>query len=389
VQDLARTALLARSFLLGTVRRSEEEVADSLQAIGGGLRVTHDADGVTAGGESLARELPSLLDLLGELLTSARYPRRDVEREAARLAEHATLSASQPTAAAADAWARRRYGDHPYGRRFPSADEVRALAPGSLREQHRRRIIPDGAVLVVVGDVSPARALDVVDQHLGAWASRGAPVDVPPPPPAERLPLLLVHRPGAVQANVRLGGDAPSMGDPAYPATQLVEAIFTGLFSSRLTANLREDKGYTYGAYSTHRQQRAGSYLAVGFDVATAVAAPAVVETVHELGRLVTLPPGRDEVDAAAQYLIGTSLLRTASQPGLADALMELLSRGLEAGWLRDNPARLAEVGPAEVLEAARAVLAPSRLVWTVLGDAEALHHPLSQVTEVTTVDGA
>jgi predicted Zn-dependent peptidase len=176
------------------------------------------------------------------------------------------------------------------------------------------------------------------------------------------------------------------MSDPSYAAVQIADAIFTGLFSSRLISNLREDKGYTYGSYSVMRHQRAGSSLAVGVDVATDVAAPALVETLYELGRIVTLPPEPAEVEAAVQYLTGTSVLRTATQSGLADTLLHLLVRGLDVTWLRDHPARLAAVEPEQVHAAAGALWARGNLVWTVLGDAERLHAPLATVTEVTTL---
>jgi predicted Zn-dependent peptidase len=384
--DLARTELLAHSMLLGTDRRSEEQLAETLQAMGGGLRAFGDPDGFTISGESLAPELGGLLDVLGEVLTGATYPRRGVERERARLAEHGRLQLSQPPSAAADAWATRRYGEHPYGRRIPRPDEVLEIAPGSLRGAHGRRITPDGGVLVVVGDVVPGRALDLVERHLGAWTATARNDAVPRSPVLETGPLLLVDRPGSVQANVRFGGDAPDMSDPSYAAVQIADAIFTGLFSSRLISNLREDKGYTYGSYSVMRHQRAGSSLAVGVDVATDVAAPALVETLYELGRIVTLPPEPAEVEAAVQYLTGTSVLRTATQSGLADTLLHLLVRGLDVTWLRDHPARLAAVEPEQVHAAAGALWARGNLVWTVLGDAERLHAPLATVTEVTTL---
>ncbi len=324
--------------------------------------------------------------MLGEVLTGATYPRRGVEREQVRLAEHSRLQLSQPPSAAADAWAARRYGDHPYGRRIPRPEEVLDVAPGSLRGAHRRRITPDGGLLVLVGDVVPARALDLVERHLGGWAATGRADDVRRRPALETGPLLLVDRPGTVQANLRFGGDAPAMSDPSYAAVQVADAIFTGMFSSRLIANLREDKGYTYGSYSVMRHQRAGSSLAIGVDVATDVAAPALVETLYELGRIVTLPPEPAEVEAAVQALSGSSVLGTATQSGLADTLLGLLLRGLDVTWLRDHPARLAAVDADQVHAAALGLLAPSRLVWTVLGDADRLQAPLATVTEVTTV---
>jgi zinc protease len=387
--DVPRTELLARSALLGTHRRSEEQLADDLLGMGGSLRVGGDADGLRFAGEALAPELGSLLEALGEVLVGSTYPRRSVEREAGRFAESAMLSLSQPAAAAGDVWARTRYGVHPYARRITRPDEVLAIPAGSLRALHRRRVVPDGAVLVVVGDVAPARALDLVERHLSAWEPGGRRQEVPPVPAVEVGPVVLAHRPGSVQANLRLGGNAPRLADPSYAATRVADALFAGMFSSRLVANLREDKGWTYSPGSVLRHQRGGSSLTVGIDVATEVAAPALVETLYELGRMVTLPPEPDEVSAAVQYLIGTSVLVTATQSGLADHLLTLLTNDLDVSWMRDHPARLAAVTPDEVREAARGVLSPSRLVVTVLGDADALEGPLSSVTEVTRVEVA
>ena len=272
---------------------------------------------------------------------------------------------------------------------IPRPDEVPEVAPGSLRGLHRRRVTPDGGVLVVVGDLTPGRALDQVEKPLGGWESTARKDPVPRVPAVETGPLLLVDRPGSVQSNLRFGGDAPDLSDPSYAAVQLADAIFTGLFSSRLTANLREDKGYTYGSYSTIRHQRGGSSLAVGVDVATDVTAPAMVETLYELGRIVTLPPQPDEVDATVQYLTGTAALGTATQSGLADTLIHLLMRGLDVSWLRDHPAQAGRGRRRPGPRGGAALLAHHRLVWTVLGDADLLQAPLATVTEVTTLAGA
>ena len=374
--------------LLGTDRRSEEQLADTLQAMGGGLRASGDPDGVTLSGESLAPELGGLLEVLGEVLTGARYPRRGVERERVRLAEHGRLQLSQPPSAAADAWAARRYGDHPYGRRIPRPEEVLEVAPGSLRGAHGRRITPDGGVLVLVGDVVPARALDLVERHLGAWASTSRNDAVPRGArPGDRVRCCWSTAPARCRPMSASAGTRADMSDPSYAAVQVADAIFTGLFSSRLIANLREDKGYTYGSYSVMRHQRAGSSLAVGVDVATDVAAPALVETLYELGRMVTLPPEPAEVDAAVQYLTGTSMLahghpvrprRHPAVPAGPRPRRDLAARPSGAARGRGRRSR----------SRPRRAHCWRPAVWSgrVLGDAERLHAALATVTEVTTL---
>ena len=261
-----------------------------------------------------------------------------------------------------EAWLLRRYGDHPYGREYPTPDQVAEVAPGSLRAAHRRRVVPDGSLLVLVGDLTPARALDQVERALGGWDGPGA-----RDRSAERarrwrpVPLLLVDRPGAVQANLRVGGDRPAASDPSYAggagrgrdvrrlvlvAADRQPARGQGLHLQLATAGS--------GTRAPARRSR------VGVEVATDVAAPALVETLYELGRIVTLPPhGRGAVGGGA-VPHRHPVLGTATQSGLADTLLDLLVRGLGVKWLRDHPARLAEVTPDQVQQAASTMLAPA-----------------------------
>ena len=123
--------------------------------------------------------------------------------------------------------------------------------------------------------------------------------------------------------------------------------------------------------------------------MATEVTAPAMVEALYELGRIVTLPPKDDELEATVQYLTGILALGTATQSGLAETLVDMLIRGKDVDWLQEYPAALAAVNPEEVQAAAAALLAPTSMLSVVVGDAERLDAPLATVTEVTTLAGA
>ncbi len=382
--DLGRAALLERSMLLGTAERSQGELAEALQRIGGSLRVSGDADRLVVAGESLRTGLTELLGLLAEVVTSASYPRQQVEREATRLADQLRRAWSQPGTMADEAWLHQMYGDHVYGREHPRAEEVLEVPAGSLRAAHRRRLLPGGSLLVLVGDLTPARALDQVAAALAGWDTGGRPASVPNVPAVQPGPLQLVDRPGAVQSNLRLGGDAIARSDPSYAAAELANALFGGYFSSRLTVNIREDKGYTYSPRSSIRHGGKASCLLVAAEVATEVTAPALVEVGYELGRMVSLPPSAEEVAATAQYLVGTLALSTATQAGLAATLAVLLADGQDVSWLREHPERLLAVTPGDVHEVAQRMLAPSRLVTTVVGDAERVEDPLSALYDVS-----
>jgi len=375
--DLARAGMLEHTMLLGTAERSQSEIADALQRIGGSLRASSDADRLLLAGESLAAGLPDLLGLLAEVLTSASYPRAEVDREAARLADLLGRRLSQPGVVADERWLRQVFGDHPYGREYPAPDEVLDVSAASLRSAHRRRLVPDGSLLVLVGDLSPARVLDRVEGAMAGWSGDGSPTSVPRVKRFTPGALQLVDRPGAVQSNLRVGGFALPRTDPDHAAQELANAIFAGPFVSRLTQNIREDKGYTYSPRSSLHHNTRASFALLQADVATEVTAPALVEVGYELGRIATLPPSADEVESMAQHLVGVLALSTSTQAGLAATLSVLLAEGLGVDWLREHPQRLLAVTPEQVHEAARRVLAPATRAVTVVGDAALVGDPL------------
>jgi predicted Zn-dependent peptidase len=192
--------------------------------------------------------------------------------------------------------------------------------------------------------------------------------------------LLLVHRPGAVQSQLRLSARAIPRTDPRYPALQLTNLIFGGYFSSRLVENIREDKGYTYHARSYLEFTPAAASLLVDADTASGVTAAALWETRYELGRLGLVPPTADELESVRQYAIGSLLISTSSQSGLASQLITLAGLGLDADWLRGHPARLAAVTAEQVAETALTFFAPTAFTGIVVGDADRLAAQLAAI---------
>ena len=198
-------------------------------------------------------------------------------------------------------------------------------------------------------------------------------------------PLLLVDRPGSVQASIRLGGPAIRREAPDYPALQLANLAYGGYFSSRLVENIREDKGYTYGPHSRISHSAAGSRLVIDADVATEVTAPALLEIWYELGRMATLPITAVELENVRQYAVGSLALSIATQAGLASTLSALIGVGLGLDWLREHPRRLAAVTLEQTFEAARTYLAPSGMLAVALGEAAVIGEPLATLGPVET----
>lgn len=385
----ARASLLADTLLAGTAERSQVRIAEELQGVGAELSVSNDADRLVVSGAVLATGLPTLLDVVADVLTAAAYPQREVRSERDRLTERITVARAQPTVLVNEALHKRMYGNHPYARELPTVEAVRRVSPAVLRTLHAERVVPAGSVLVLVGDLSPARVLDRVERAVGGWHAT-APTDAvaPPVPALTTGPTLLVDRPGSVQSSIRIAGPAPTRHDPSYPAFQAANLIFGGYFSSRMVENIREDKGYSYSPASRIDHAVAGSSVVVQAEVATEVTAPALLEIGYELGKVATLPATQEELDSVRQYAIGTLALSVATQAGLASTLAALAGVGLGLDWLRAHSAALAKVTLEETFEQAGRWLTPSGLVQVVLGEAETVEPSMSALGRVEVAAG-
>ena len=376
-EHVARAQLLGDTLLSGTEGRDASQIAVALQSLGGQLHASNDADRLAISGSVLSSGFGGMLDLLGELLTSASYPKDEVVAERDRLVQELAIHRSQASVVAREALLHRMYGEHPYGRELPSAEAVAEVKPGQVRTLHAKRVVPAGSVLVVVGDVQPAKAVAQVESKLASWSASTKAAKTPRLPKHVPGPALLLDRPGAVQTTIRMAGPAPSRSSDEYAAASLANMVFGGYFSSRWTANIREDKGYTYGGHSVFEHPPAGSRITVSVDVATDVTAPSVLETLYELGRIATVPVGQDELDQARRYAIGSLQLGAASQAGLASLISMLVGAGLGVDYLRAFPRQLEQVTVDDVLAAAATWMAPTRLTSVLVGDVHTIAAPL------------
>ena len=376
----ATAELLAETLLTGTGRRDRVTIDTDLALVGGELGAGVDPERLSVGGSALASGLDKLLDVLADVLTDAAYPDDEIARERDRLVERIAMAEAQPGTIARKALQRRRYGDHPYAHEMPEATDVAAVTAEQVRALHAKSVVPRGSVLVLVGDVDVDATVAAVGTALSGWRSDHAANELLELPEVRGADLLLVHRPGAVQSQLRLSARAIPRTDPRYAALQLANLAFGGYFSSRLVENIREDKGYTYHARSSPEFTPSGASLLVETDTASGVTAAALWETRYELGRLGLVPPTGDEVESVRQYAIGSLLIGTASQSGLASQLVALSGVGLGMDWLREHPARLAAVTAAEVADVALEFFAPTAFTGVVVGDADQLAAQLAAI---------
>ena len=365
--------LLSSTLLTGTATRDRVGIDDELAAVGADLGVNVDPERLQIGGSGLADGLPDLLAVLADVLAAATHPDGEVARERDRLVERISVARAQPRTIAREALQRKRFGDHPITREMPTGEEVAAVTAEQVRALHAAALVPGGSILVLVGDIDPATAIAQVEKAVTSWTADVPARELSPPPAITPSDLQLVHRAGSVQSQLRLSAPALRRDDPRYAALQLANLVFGGYFSSRWMENVREDKGYTYGAHSGVEFVPGGAVLGVETDVASDVTAAALLETRYELGRIIAVPPTAAEVDAARAYAVGSLLISLDNQGGLASTLSALAADGLGIDWLRAHPGRLESVTVEQVAEAALEFFAPTAFTGVVVGDADVI----------------
>ena len=382
-RHLAAAELLTATLLTGTATRDRVAIDDELAGVGADLGVSVDPERLQIGGSGLASGLPTLLEVLADVLTAATHPDAEVARERTRLVERITVARAQPRTIAREALQRKRFGRHPIAREMPMGPDVAAVTPGEVRALHRSGLVPGGAILTLVGDLAADEGVALVEELLGRWAASHPARVLSPPPPVSPSNVELVHRAGSVQSQLRLSAPAVGRLDARYAALQLANLVFGGYFSSRWMENIREDKGYTYGAHSGTEFVPGGAVLSVETDVASDVTAAALLETRYELGRMTAVPPTADEIDAARRYAVGSLLISLDSQGGYASMISTLAADGVPLQWLRDHPGRLEAVTTDEVAAAALEFFAPSAFTGVVVGDADVVGPGLAALGQV------
>jgi predicted Zn-dependent peptidase len=379
----AQAQLLAETALTGAAELDRSALAAAIQALGGDLSANVDADRLVVTGNVLGTNLRKLFGVLASVLVDPAYDRSVVGTERNRLAEKLAIARARPGVAANEALDKRMFGNHPYARDLPESDDVAAVTPAQLRALHRALVRPEGAVLILVGDVTPSRLLDQAAAALTGWAGAPPRARVPALPTPVAGAVRVIDRPGSVQSALRLGRLAIPRSDPEFPALHLANLIFGGYFTSRWTENLREDKGYTYGPHSRINHHVLGSTLTLSAEVQTEVTAPALLETMYELGRIAALPVTVQEVEAVKQYAVGTLSLSTATQSGLASTLSALSAFGLGLDWIREFPALLQATTAEQVSAAAARFFTPTGFTSVVLGDAGLIGESLAALVPV------
>jgi zinc protease len=370
----ALSQLMADLLNEGTASRNSRSIAEALQAIGGDYRASADDDAVNIRASALSSHASQLLELVADTALHPSFPANEVTLAKANALQSLKVQEADPDWQAQRAFGHAAYGEHPYARDSLNEASVAAASPERLKALHDTRFRPDRALLVIVGRIGADEAFKLAEQQFGGWKASGeALADTAPAPRTAAPQRLIVPREGAVQSNIRYGRPAVPASDPDYIPLTVANTILGGGFTSRITQDIREDKGYSYSPWSRFSANRAGGSTVATVDVRNEVTGATLAELAKLYGSMSSQPASAEELTGAKRLVGGIYLLRNQIQGSLTATLANYWVDGLPPTFLGSYVAEANKVTAQQVQAMGRKYFAAKDQSIVIVGDPKAI----------------
>jgi zinc protease len=364
------TDLMAGLLPEGTNSKSSREIAEEVARMGASLSAGATSDYTIVGASALAPFNDRILALMAEIVLQPSFPENEVELAKQNTKESLRQQRAQPSFLASEMVSRVMFGEHPYSVVAPTMESIDRVSRDEFVRFHEKNFVPNSAVFIVVGDVKYDHIVTRIGSLFSTWnAGADLVTNFPAPPVRTKKTAYVVDRPGSAQSNIVIANSGIVRTSPDYFPMLLLHTVLGANASSRLFMNLREEKGYTYGAYTNLDARRtAGSFRATA-EVRTPVTGDSLKEFFYELNRIRTDLVSEKEIRDAKSYLTGVFPIRLETQEGLTDQLVQIKMLNLPNEYLQQYRDRVQAVTAAQIQEVAMKYVKPDEAAVIVVGD--------------------
>jgi zinc protease len=361
----------------GTASLTADAVAREFAAMGGELGVNVGPDTTSVGADVLSDRAADAMRLIADVVQNPRLPESELARVKGNLLRTLAIQRSSPQALAQEKFATLLYGDHPYGRLFPTESMLQGYTLEQVRAFHKNNFNAARTRLYVAGVFDPKVMEEAVRRGFEKWA-RGTVGDPARVPPAGTERFALLDRPDAPQSTVLLGLRVPSPSDNDWVPLEVADALLGGAFGSRITSNIREQKGYTYAPFSTVSTHPGQANWVETADVTTKVTGESIKEILFEIDRLRKEAPEAAELRGIQNNLAGIFAVQNASRAGVIGRLAFVDTHHLGDDYLSSYVKRVMAVTPDDVRRVANDYLTPDKMTLVVVGDVKTVKDQLT-----------
>jgi predicted Zn-dependent peptidase len=352
----------------GTQTRTAAQIAEDAARMGGSLDITVGENRTDIGGDVLSEFAPQMIALVADVARNPKLPESELARLKTDRARQLSIAKSQPQPIAQEKLRAVLYGDSPYGRLFPTEAMLGGYTIAQVRGFYDRNYGAARSHLYVVGRYDAAAVEAAARKAFSDW-KRGTAAAPPASAPRSERSVYVLDRPGAPQSTVNIAIPVIDPSKPDWDRLFLMNVLLGGSFSSRITSNIRESKGYTYSPQGQLSNRYRNAYWVEVADVTTDKTGPSITEILGEIDRLQSAPPSEKELQAFQNYRAGVFVLQNSSRGGIIGQLEFVDLHGLPADYLNGYVQRIYAVTPQEVQQMAQKYLKDENATIVVVGD--------------------
>jgi zinc protease len=381
------TAALLRE---GTAKRTSKDIAEQVDALGATLTSNSGFSNMTStvSTSGLIENLDQTFDIFSDVVRNPSFPQGEVEKYKTRTLAQLQLQRGIPQFLAGEQFSRAIYGDHPASLIAPPIESIKKLTSKDLVDFHSTYYRPNNAILAVVGDVTLKEIMPKIEKAFGDWQKADVPATkIPAAPAPGPAKIVLIDRPGSVQTVLQLGNLGIERTSPDYFPMLLADRVLGGGPAARLFLNLREDKGYTYGAYSGFGGSKFRGTWQSSSEVRTEVTEGAMKEFMYELKRLRDEKVSAEELENAKRAIVGSFALSLEQPQFLLQNIITQKIYDLPADYWDTYPQKVAAVTVEDIQNVAQKYIDLDHLQVIAVGDASKAREVLTKYGKVEVID--
>ncbi|QHT67250.1 insulinase family protein [Rhodocytophaga rosea] len=364
----------------GTTSQNAQAISEAAARMGGDVNIFVGPASTTISGSVLAEYAPDLIKLMADIVQHPAFPASEVDRLKNDLQRQLKIQQSQPQSQAQAKFAAMMYPDHPYGRFFPTEDMIKSYDLAKIKSFYEQNFGAQRSRLYVVGKFDENAVNKAIKESLTGW-TKGPERNIPVPKPASKQEVTTIDRPNAPQSTIIIGLPVIDPSNPDYLALSLTNDLLGGSFGSRITSNIRENKGYTYSPSSSVASRYRSATWAEQADVTTEHTEASLKEIFYEINKLQAEAPGKEELEGIKNYKAGIFVLQNSSHNGIINQLSFLDLHGLDESYLTNYVKNIYAITPEKVQEIAQKYIREEDMTLVVVGDRKKVDSQIKSFT--------
>jgi len=367
----------------GTDKMDALTIANKVQALGATLNTGTTADGSNANVRALKQNARPALGILSDVVLTPAFPEKEIDRIRNDRLTALLQQRDQPFQTAIRVMNASLYGPtHPYGHTALGTEEsIKKISRDDLTTFYKSSYSPKNAALVMVGDLTEAEARKLAVEAFGGWKGGETPSSIPAEGAVAQSRVIIVDKPGSPQTAVLAGQMGVARSNPDYEKLDVMNTVLGGLFSSRINLNLREDKGYSYGAFSFIGQNRGVGPVMAGAAVRADVTGPSVDEVLKEVTKMRDAGVTDAELTMAKDSMVRSLPANFETTFSTAGTMAQIYLYDLPLDYYQTLPARVDAISRDDVGAVAKKYLTPDRMLIVAVGDKKLIEPQISKLS--------